>query len=290
MRSGPYLLDRLRLAALSILPHHLLSHLVRVLTHSRVTFLKNLLIKGFLHLYTIDLTEAAQPDPQRYESFNAFFTRALRDDARPIASGNESICSPVDGRISQIGKIRSESILQTKGHDYSLTALLGGDRALADNYMNGNFATLYLAPRNYHRIHMPLAGKLKRTIYIPGRLYPVNVLAVRALDRVFTRNERLVAVFDTAVGEMAVIMVGALFVGFMETVWGTGREQQPGRRLQSIDYQGSGIRLEKAQEMGRFNMGSTVILLFPAGRVAWVEELGEESPLRMGQELGLSEN
>ncbi|HLB30290.1 MAG TPA: archaetidylserine decarboxylase [Gammaproteobacteria bacterium] len=282
--------DRLRLGLLACLPQHLLSRLVRTLTHSRVTILKNLLIGVFLRLYKIDLTEAEQPDPRRYESFNAFFTRALRAGARPIAGNPRAICSPVDGRISQIGKIHCESILQAKGHDYSLTALLGGDRALADRYLNGNFATLYLSPRNYHRIHMPLAGTLKRAIYIPGRLYPVNAHAVRALGGVFTRNERLVTIFDTAAGDMALIMVGALFVGFMETVWGTGREQQPGRRLQNIDYRESGIHLEKAQEMGRFNMGSTVILLFPAGRVAWVEGLGEESPLRMGQELGLSEN
>ena len=266
--------DRLRLGLLACLPQHLLSRLVRTLTHSRVTILKNLLIGVFLRLYKIDLTEAEQPDPRRYESFNAFFTRALRAGARPIAGNPRAICSPVDGRISQIGKIHCESILQAKGHDYSLTALLGGDRALADRYLNGNFATLYLSPRNYHRIHMPLAGTLKRAIYIPGRLYPVNAHAVRALDGVFTRNERLVTIFDTAAGDMALIMVGALFVGFMETVWGNI---------------GSGITLKKGQEMGRFNMGSTVILLFPEGRMKWVEGLGEESPLRMGQELGLSE-
>lgn len=264
--------DRLRLALLACLPQHFLSRLVRGLTQCRVTFLKDLLISGFLRLYDVDLTEAEQPDPRRYESFNAFFTRALRANARPIAGDPRAICSPVDGRVSQIGRIHGESIIQAKGHDYSLTALLGGDRALADRYLNGNFATLYLSPRNYHRIHMPLAGTLKRAVYIPGRLYPVNAHAVRALDGVFARNERLIAIFDTPAGEMALIMVGALFVGFMETVWGNI---------------GSGITLGKGQEMGRFNMGSTVILLFPAGRVAWVGGLGEESPLRLGQELGL---
>ncbi len=264
--------DRLRLALLACLPQHLLSRLVRVLTQCRATLLKDLLIDGFLRLYDIDLTEAEQPDPRRYESFNAFFTRALRTDARPIASSPQSICSPVDGRISQIGRIHGESIIQAKGHDYSLTALLGGDRMLADRYLNGNFATLYLSPRNYHRIHMPLAGTLKRSVYIPGRLYPVNAHAVRALDGVFARNERLIAIFDTPAGEMALIMVGALFVGFMETVWGNI---------------GSGITLGKGQEMGRFNMGSTVILLFPEGRMEWNVDLREETPLRMGQGLGL---
>ena len=268
------------------LPQHALSGLMHRLTRITWRPFKNTLIRGFSRLYDIDLTEAASADPDAYPNFNAFFTRALRDGARPLAPGETVIASPVDGLIGQIGAIQGTSLIQAKGRSFSLLELLGGDAALTETFAGGNYAVIYLSPRDYHRIHMPLAGALLRTGYIPGRLFSVNEATVRAVPNLYARNERLITVFDTGAGPMAVILVGAIFVGSMQTVW-SGVVTPPYRQVPEWHRFGEdSVRLARGAELGRFNMGSTVILLLPAGRTAWDAGAQAGAFMRMGQALG----
>jgi phosphatidylserine decarboxylase len=270
-----------------LLPQHLLSALVRELTRSRVGWLKNALIGGFLRRFHPDMSDAAQPDPFAFESFNAFFTRALRADARPADSDPASVVSPVDGSVSQLGRLDGSWLLQAKGHAYTLESLLGPAGSWVDTFRGGGFATLYLAPFNYHRIHMPLAGTLRAAWYVPGQLFSVNATTAASVPGLFARNERLVCVFAAGPLSFALVLVGALFVGSMATVWhGEVTPRRPHRHTElPLDGGRAGLTLPRGAEVGRFNMGSTVILLLPPGSAEWGATLVTGSTVRVGQAL-----
>jgi phosphatidylserine decarboxylase len=270
-----------------LLPKHLLSRFIYFLMRQRSPFLKNALVRIFLAGYRVDMNEAEQPDPFAYGSFNEFFTRALKPGVRPIAADPQLIVSPVDGTVSQCGHLNDDMLVQAKGHSYSLAELLGGDREAAEVYRGGSFACVYLAPYNYHRIHMPMDGIVRSNLYVPGDLFSVNAATVRAVPRVFARNERLICDFDTHVGRMAVILVGALFVGSIETVH-CGEVNPPprsGKRPMQI-AEGIGRSFTKGEELGRFNMGSTIVLLFQSERVRWDATLAPETRVRLGRAIG----
>jgi phosphatidylserine decarboxylase len=269
-----------------ILPQHALSRLVLRATRVRAPWFKNWLIRGFLQLYAIDMTEAVQADPLRYGSFNEFFTRALKPDVRVLARSTREIACPVDGAISEAGKIDGASLLQAKGRHYTLDELLAS-RAWAKHFEGGSFATIYLAPFNYHRVHMPLNGRLRETVYVPGRLFSVNSVTASLVPRLFARNERVLTWFDTAFGEFALILVGALNVGSIATVWAGDITPAPRRVARTLPPQE--VSLEQGQELGRFNMGSTVILLFQKDRAHWRDDLRAGATVRLGQSLGFLE-
>lgn len=279
--------DRVRVWGFRILPQHLISRLTLRLSRLRSPLVP-LAIRGFIRLFQVDMSEALEPEPAAYRNFNAFFTRALRPDARPVVAEREAIACPVDGRLSQLGVIRGERILQAKGQYFSVFELLGGYRHNAEPFRGGRFCTLYLSPRDYHRVHMPLDAILREMIYIPGRLFSVAPYATRALPRLFARNERVACLFETALGPMAVVMVGAINVAAIETVWAGLVTPPPGPRIRAYDYQARTppIALQKGQEMGRFNMGSTVIVLFPRGMMEWEPDLAPGARVRMGGRLG----
>ncbi len=236
---------------------------------------KNTLIRKFIDLYKVDMDEALETNPVRYRSFNDFFTRALHPNARPVNEDENSIVSPADGILSQAGDIENGAIFQAKGHDYSLLELLGGDLVWSRRFEEGSFATIYLSPRDYHRVHMPFTGTLQKMIHVPGRLFSVNDTTTRRVPGLFARNERVVCLFETELGPMAVILVGALFVASIETVW-AGTITPVSRQVRRWEYPPTPpdepVRLEKGEEMGRFNMGSTVILLFGKDVLDWLEE------------------
>ncbi|MEO6696757.1 MAG: archaetidylserine decarboxylase [Gammaproteobacteria bacterium] len=268
------------------IPQHLLSKLMYLLTRARLRAWKDWQIRWFIRRYGVDMAVAEQPDPHTYENFNRFFTRALKAGARPVAAGPDEIACPVDGAVSQIGAISEGRIIQAKGRDYSVVELLGGSEERAAPFLNGQFATLYLSPKDYHRIHMPVTGQLREMVYVPGRLFSVNALSVCAVPRLFARNERVAAIFDTEFGQMAVVMVGALFVGSIETVW-AGTLTPPYRNhLQEWNYQAQNITLERGAECGRFNMGSTVIVMFESPGLTWNPAVAAGSTVQMGQPLG----
>ena len=267
------------------LPQHALSRIMHRLTRITWRPFKNGFIRAFTWLYDIDLKEAENADPDHYPHFNAFFTRALRQDARPLAPGELVVASPVDGRISRIGTMDGTTLIQAKGQHYALDALLGGDAAVTQVFAGGSYATIYLSPRDYHRIHMPLSGALLRTGYIPGRLFSVNDATARTVPNLYARNERLITVFETGAGPMAVILVGAIFVGSMETVWSGVVTPPYGKAPHWQTFNGA-PRLARGAELGRFNMGSTVILLFSPGHVAWAPERQDGGAIRMGEALG----
>lgn len=287
--TGMYsLTDWLKSWPLALLPHHLLSAIIRAVTRWRIRWLKNLLIRAFIAHFRVDMTEAAETRPEDYPDFNSFFTRPLKPGMRPQPEPLDAIACPVDGAISQIGKIEAGVLLQAKGRDFSLVDLLGGNRERAAAFAGGIFTALYLSPRDYHRIHMPCSGQLTETVFIPGRLYSVAPHTTRAIPNLFTRNERQVNLFATPAGPVAVIMVGAIFVSSMETVW-EGVIQPGGSGIRCRNYDNSdapAIQLQRGAEMGRFNMGSTVILLFSRGQAEWLPGLQAEQPVRTGQELG----
>jgi len=272
-----------------LLPHHAISRMVLWLTRCRIVWLKNFLMKHFIKHFNVNMAEAEQSDYRQYEFFNAFFTRALKADARPLAQGEHVILCPVDGTVSQAGNISNDTIFQAKGHDYSATTLLGGDAAIAQQFANGKFATLYLSPRDYHRIHMPVTGTLKQMIYVPGRLFSVNPKTVRCIPGLFARNERVVALFDSELGAVAMVLVGAINVACIETVW-HGVVTPPHRNpVQRWNYQDTkAITLEKGTEMGRFNMGSTVICLFANEKVQFDVGITHGAAIQMGQKLAVT--
>lgn len=270
-----------------LLPHHAISRITYGLTRLRSPFATPV-IRWFIKSYKVDLADAEMTDPREYPSFNAFFTRALKSSARPLDSDPTSIISPVDGTISAIGKIHSDQIFQAKGHDYSLMELLATETS-ATPYMNGHFATIYLSPSDYHRVHMPYAGTLHHMTYIPGRLFSVAPDTVATIPRLFARNERVVAHFDTVSGPMAVIMVGALNVAAIETVWSGQVTPPAGKLVSETAYNASGsdaIQINRGAELGRFNMGSTVILLFGPDSITWSPQIITGQSVRMGVQLG----
>jgi len=276
----------LPVAAQNLLPQHALTALVHRLTRCRTPWIKNLLIENFCRLYNVNLAEAEQPHAGGYPTFNGFFTRALQSGARPVDPAPDALVSSVDGCISQIGHIRDGQLLQAKGREFTVAALLGGDGAGAARFANGSFATLYLAPHNYHRIHMPCAARLNHMRYVPGRLFSVNESSVAGIDNLFARNERVVCSFDGP-GPMVLCMVGALFVGSMETVWHGAITPARERRVTEFDYRGASARaFGKGEEIGRFNMGSTVILLFEQGVVEWDPGLVPGAEVRVGRRIG----
>lgn len=276
--------DRLFAAIQQVLPTRALSSGMHALTRIRRPWFKNAFIRIFMRGFDIRLDEAEIRDVERFEHFNAFFTRALQPGARRIDLAPEALVSPVDGAVSQFGDISGGELIQAKGHTYSAETLLAGRADWAAEFAGGQFITIYLAPYNYHRIHMPVAGKLREWAYVPGRLFSVNHATARALPGVFARNERLVAMFDTEFGPMAMVLVGALFVGSLETTW-AGEVSPPHVRAPAPHFYGvmQALNLAKGQEMGRFNMGSTVILLTP-NKLAW-EALQSRQPLRLGERL-----
>jgi phosphatidylserine decarboxylase len=269
-----------------MLPQHALSRLILRATRVRTPWMKNALVRGFLKLYAIDMTEAAQGDPYSFGSFNEFFTRALKPGVRTIAADPNAIACPVDGTISQAGTIEGERLLQAKGRTYTLTELLAA-RPWARDFEGGSFATIYLAPFNYHRVHMPVHGQLKDTVYVPGRLFSVNAATAAQVPKLFARNERVLTLFDTAFGQVALIMVGALNVGSMATVW--AGDITPAARRTTTRLPPREVSLEKGAEMGRFNMGSTVILLFQRNRARWNADLTAGAIVKLGQSLGALE-
>ena len=266
-----------------VLPQHALSRLVLRATRIRTPWFKNLLTRGFLRLFHVDMGEASQPDALRYPSFNEFFTRPLRPEARPIDPDPEGVSSPVDGAISECGAIEDDRLLQAKGKHYTLGALLA-ERSWAQSFKGGCFATIYLAPFNYHRIHMAVAGTLLETVYVPGRLFSVNAVTARHVPGLFARNERVLTLFDTDFGRSALVLVGALNVGSIATVW--AGDIAPARRRAVTCIPGPAMRLDKGEELGRFNMGSTVILLFEPSRVRWHPLLRAGSVLQLGRPIG----
>lgn len=246
-------------------------------------------IKWFIHHYGVDMSVALEPVPERYPDFNSFFTRQLLDDARPVVAHPDALVCPIDGSVSQIGNIQHGNIFQAKGHSYTLHQLLCEDRQLIDPFVSGKFATLYLSPRDYHRVHMPLGGRLCKTVYLPGRLFAVNQRTVRVVKRVFARNERVIMLFDTSTGPMALIMVGAIFVGSISTAWNGMITPRRNRQTQIWDHQDgeqSRIDVKTGQEIACFNMGSTVILLFGPDSITWSDDLEAGSAVQMGQRIG----
>ena len=269
-----------------VLPHRLLSSLARSLAYSTNPSTKQWLIDTVTRKFGVDLSEAAEPDPTAYPSFNAFFTRALKPGARVADADPNALLMPADGHISQCGNIEDGRIFQAKGQGFTAAELLGSE-ADAAPFRDGVFATVYLSPRDYHRVHMPWTGTLRETVHVPGRLFSVGTDAVASVPRLFARNERLVCHFDTDFGPMVQVMVGALLVSGVETVWSGEEIPAYGHAITRKDYRGKGIVLERFAEMARFNYGSTVITLLPKGVAALNPELHAESPVRLGQRLAL---
>ncbi len=282
--ANPSLLDHLSTHLLRILPQHLLAAGMYRLMRAQTPWLKELLITRISRHFGIDVSEAVEEDPSAYPHFNAFFTRALKPGVRPVATG--SIVSPADGRVSQIGTIDGNSLLQAKGHTFTLDALLAGDRQAAERFHDGLFTTIYLSPKDYHRVHLPYAGSLRSMVFVPGKLFSVSEATTQLVPNLFARNERVICHFDTDLGPMAVILVGAIFVGSMQTTW---HGEVRGQRAQATKwaYQGEQRhRFATGDEIGRFNMGSTVIVLLPQGAAHWSETIAAGSAVRMGEAIG----
>ena len=271
-----------------VLPHRLLSSLARRLAYCRNRVVKQWLIDTVVRRFGVDLSEAAEPDPTAYPTFNAFFTRALKPGARTPDPDPRALLMPADGHISQCGPIVDGRIFQAKGQGFTAAELLGSE-ADAAPFRDGRFATVYLSPRDYHRVHMPWTGTLRETVHVPGRLFSVGVDAVASVPRLFARNERLVCYFDTDFGPMVQVMVGALLVSGVETVWGGVEIPAYADAITRKDYRGRGITLERFAEMARFNYGSTVIVLLPQGAATLDPALHAQSPVRLGQRLALRE-
>jgi len=275
--------DRLAVLPQYLLPKQLLTVLAGRIARARGGRLTTTLISWFVRRYGIDMNEAANPDIASYATFNDFFTRALKDGARPLA--NATLICPVDGAISQFGALQGDQLLQAKGHHYSSTALLGGDAALAARFKDGLFATLYLSPKDYHRIHMPCDGRLRRMIYVPGDLFSVNPTTARAVPGLFARNERVVCVFESSRGLFVLILVGATIVGSMATVWHGVVNAQRGGKLLEWRYDDQTVQLQQGQEMGRFLLGSTVVLLFPQGPLQFNPAWRPDATIRLGEAM-----
>lgn len=261
------------------LPQHAISRLTGKFGRCENPWVKNTLIKAFIKHFNVDMSQALEPDPTAYATFNHFFTRALKADARPLGEG---ILSPADGTLSQYGRLQAGQLVQAKGHTYSAQTLLGGDTALAEEFLGGSFATVYLSPRDYHRVHMPVTGTLREMIYVPGRLFSVNQATANYVPGLFARNERLVCIFDTEHGPMAMVLVGAMIVAAIETVW-SGQVTPLAGTPQRMRF-GQPITLEKGAEMGRFMLGSTVVTCFT--KPVNFNEIPTGTMVSMGQSLG----
>lgn len=268
-----------------LVPQHGLSRLIGWLASSRSPAIKGPFIKNFARIYGVNMAEAVNPDLDSYQCFNDFFTRPLKEGARPIAAAG--VVSPADGAVSQVGLIKDDQIFQAKGFHYSLTQLLGGSHERAKPFKNGAFATIYLSPKDYHRVHMPYGGKLQEMIYVPGKLFSVNRRTTHQVPGLFARNERVVCIFKTDLGPMALVLVGAMIVASVETVW--AGLVAPARRRVTVTRYGDEpelIEIGRGEEMGRFKLGSTAIVILPKGTVSWREDLVELSQVKMGEFIG----
>ncbi|HED16577.1 MAG TPA: phosphatidylserine decarboxylase [Gammaproteobacteria bacterium] len=274
----------------TLLPQHGLSRIMHWLMRCQKLPGHNFFLRWAIRKYKIQLDEILEPDlfdRHSYPDLNSCFTRALKPEARPVAPDELDVCCPADGTISEIGYINDTRLLQAKGREYTLTELLGGNNKLIDTFRNGAYATIYLSPSDYHRVHMPYNGKLTTMIHVPGRLFSVSPWNMKYVPRLFARNERVISVFNTVEGSMAVIMVGAIFVGSIETVWEGEITPPAGKKISTSIYPDSaGDKLGKGDEMGRFNMGSTVIVLFTERAVEWHQDRQAGTPVKMGQILG----
>ncbi|MDD2872149.1 MAG: archaetidylserine decarboxylase [Azoarcus sp.] len=277
--------DRLSVLPQYLLPKQALTVLAGKLAGMHAGGLTTRVIKWFVGRYGVNMDEAANPDISSYPSFNEFFTRALRDGVRPLDEAE--LVSPVDGAISQFGPIVRDQIFQAKGHAYSTTALVGGDAELAAGFRDGSFATLYLSPRDYHRIHMPCDGRLTRMIYVPGELFSVNPTTARGVPGLFARNERVVCVFESAFGTFVLVLVGATIVGSMATVWHGVVNPPRSAEVREWRYEDKDIQLKKGEEMGRFLIGSTVVMLFPTPRVKFNPAWAPGAAVRMGEAMAV---
>ena len=278
------LIDALKITGQYCLPKHAVSRLIGKLAAAEAGSVTTRLIQLFINYFGIDMSEAEHENPANYPTFNAFFTRQLKAGLRPIVADPRILALPVDGCVSQLGDIREGRIIQAKGHDFSARELLGGDAALAAPFQGGKFATIYLAPKDYHRIHMPIDGVLESMVYIPGDLFSVNPLTAEHVPNLFARNERVACIFRTEFGPMALVLVGATIVASIETIWAGTVTPPAGQKVTRWDYQGEqAITLQKGAEMGQFKLGSTVVCLFPPQTLSFVEELASGSTTRMGQ-------
>ena len=267
-----------------LLPHHLVSRLVGIFAESEWPIIKNTLMKFFLNRFGIDLSEAERESIHEYRNFNDFFTRALKPDARNIQGNDDTWVSPVDGCISQFGRIDDGQLIQAKGKTFTLADLLGGDTNAAAHYKDGEFMTLYLSPKDYHRIHMPLAAKLIKTTFIPGKLFSVNPLTANTVSRLFARNERLVCEFDSAQGRFVMVLVGAMVVASIETTW-SGIVAPFQRKIVQQSLNSKLLDFEKGEEMGRFRLGSTVVMAFEKDKMRWNSQINNDANIKMGAPL-----
>ena len=279
--NAPTFMDRFNTALLKVLPQHGLSALMHRLARSEITWLKNMIIKFVVKNFNVDMKLAIEENPLAYASFNKFFTRQLKPEVRPIAT--EGLASPVDGKVSQCGAIKVDRLIQAKGHEFTLFSLLAGDGMTASQFEWGDFATIYLSPRDYHRIHMPIDGTLREMVFVPGNLFSVSEATTQLIPELFAKNERVICLFDTAKGPLALILVGAIFVGSMETVWHgevRGDKYKPTRWTYAGEEAPS---FKKGEEVARFNMGSTIIMLHPQHAVDYMDLQGQS--VVMGQQI-----
>ncbi|MCR1553123.1 MAG: archaetidylserine decarboxylase [Enterobacter cloacae] len=282
--------NRLFVLAQYLVPQHLLSQLTGYVARNRVHWFKTRLINAFIARYGVDMRAARGETAEDYENFNAFFTRRLKVHLRPIATRPQDIASPADGTVGQFGTLESDTLVQAKGHKYSLQDLLGGDTERALPFINGEYATIYLSPRDYHRVHMPLTGTLREMVYIPGKLFSVNSVTTGAVPRLFARNERVVCRFDTEQGPLAIVLVGAMIVSSIHTVW-HGLVSPHADLIQTFTYQetdNTAIRLNKGDELGHFMLGSTVIMLFGANQMQWDKALLSGQSINFGEAMATS--
>lgn len=275
----------LYLASQYLVPHHLLSRIFGFIAACQIPFVKNAIIKAFIRYYNVDMREALISKPADYRNFNDFFSRRLKKAARVVEYNSKLVICPTDGTVSEIGRIRQNHIVQAKKHGYNVVDLLGGNAEDAASFINGSFVTIYLAPGDYHRVHMPIKGKLQKTTHVKGKLFSVNPLAVRYIPSLFARNERLVCFFETEYGPMVIVMVGAMIVASIETTWDGSIDYSP-KNLLSKTFYHPHILLERGEEMGFFRLGSTVILLFGPCCIDWSSKLMQASTVKMGQIIG----
>ena len=283
------MLDKLFVKSQYVTPQLAVSRLAgRLADMDSTPAIKNRVVRWFIKHYGVDMSEALEPDPTAYPSFNVFFTRALKPGLRPVDERPSALVCPVDGAISQLGSITDDRIFQAKGQSFSLNELLGGDKERAREFEDGEFATIYLSPKDYHRIHMPMAGTLREMTYVPGKLFSVNPTTAAQVPNLFARNERVACIFDTDAGPMAMVLVGAMIVGSMETTW-AGVVAPGGGDVSTSSYRqlANPIRFEKGEEMGRFRLGSTVIIVMPKGKVSWENNQKAEKTVRLGEALGI---
>jgi phosphatidylserine decarboxylase len=280
------LIDCIKTLPQYMLPQHTLSKMIRYLSYSENPVLKSRLINLAIKHYGVNMSEALESNPDAYQHFNQFFTRQLKPEVRPLTTESKAIACPADGVISQCGNINQVNALQAKGKSFSIVDLLGGSVERAVPFMDGRFATIYLSPKDYHRLHMPLTGTLTEMVHVPGRLFSVNAATARSVPRLFARNERVVTIFDTEAGPMALVLVGAIFVCSIETVWHGIVTPPTTKTTQTWQYPQRRVTLEKGKEMGRFNMGSTIIVLFGKDKAEWLNDLKEGSCVKLGAKIG----